>query len=323
MKVVFWGKEFSRLRETLERAFEGHEIIIADTSDRAALSEAEMLVVRPVVVDDSLLSGAPRLKLVQQWGAGAEGIDLDACTNRGVYACNVPSIGMGNAEGVAEVAFLHMLILAKRFFRSREKLMEGKVYTPPGVTLWGKTACVIGLGNVGRTISLRMKAFGMTVRGVNRTPLEDRGPWGVDEYYPLSNLEEAVRDARFVVSALALAPGTEGILNEPFFRAMDRDAFFINVARGGIVDKEALLRALDEEWIRGAGLDVLWEEPHSTNDPFLSHPRASVTPHIGGVNDAAMEGTLRFISRNASLAAEGHRPEGLLNETEGERREES
>ena len=82
MKVVFWGKEFSRLRETLERAFEGHEIIIADTSDRAALSEAEMLVVRPVVVDDSLLSGAPRLKLVQQWGAGAEGIDLDACSRR-------------------------------------------------------------------------------------------------------------------------------------------------------------------------------------------------------------------------------------------------
>lgn len=321
MKVVFWGREFSRLRETLEKTLEGREIVIASTDDEGALAEADMLVVRPVTVGDALLSKAPRLKLVQQWGAGAEGIDLEACSRRGVYACNVPSIGMGNAEGVAEVAFLHMLILAKRFFRSREKLLEGKVYTPPGVALWGKTACVIGLGNVGRTVALRMKAFGMTVRGVNRTPLRDPASWGVDECLPLSELTEAVRGARFVVSALALAPGTEGILDESFFRAMDRDAFFINVARGGIVDKEALLRALNEEWIMGAGLDVLWEEPHRADDPFLSHPRASVTPHIGGVNDAAMEGTLKFIARNAALIAEGREPAGLLNKKDRERAE--
>lgn len=321
MKVVFWGREFSRIRESLEKALEGREVIIADTSDTAAFAEAEMLVVRPVAVDEGLLSKAPRLKLVQQWGAGAEGIDVDACTRRGVYACNVPSIGMGNAEGVAEVAFLHMLILAKRFFRSREKLLEGKVYTPPGIALWGKTACVIGLGNVGRTISLRMKAFGMTVRGVNRTPPEEPGRWGVDEYYPLEDLDRAVKGARFAVSALALSPGTEGILGDDFFRAMDRDAFFINVARGGIVDKDALLEALDEERIAGAGLDVLWEEPHRTDDPFLTHPRASVTPHIGGVNDAAMEGTLKFIAANAALVAAGSEPRARLDKNYRRRRE--
>ena len=88
MKVVFWGKEFLRLKESLERAFAGHDILIADPEDgRDALAEAEMLVVRPVTVDDALLSRAPALKLVQQWGAGAEGIDLDACTRRGICAC--------------------------------------------------------------------------------------------------------------------------------------------------------------------------------------------------------------------------------------------
>ena len=316
MKVVFWGKEFFRLKESLERAFAGHDIFIADPADGGEpLAEAEMLVVRPVTVDDGLLSRAPALKLVQQWGAGAEGIDLDACTRRGVCACNVPSIGTGNAEGVAEVAFLHMLILAKRFFRAREKLLEGKVYTPPGIALWGKKACVIGLGNVGRSVTVRMKAFGMKVTGVNRTLPADHALWGIDTFIPLTDAEKAVKGAKFVVTALALTPETENIIGEPLFRAMDRDAFFINVARGGIVSRQALERALEEEWIAGAGLDVLWEEPHRTDDPFLAHPKVVVTPHIGGVNDASLEGVLRFIAGNAALLAEGKRPMSCLNES--------
>lgn len=316
MKVVFWGKEFFRLKDSLDGAFAGHDILIADPADGAdALAEAEMLIVRPVTVDDALLSRAPALKLVQQWGAGAEGIDLDACSRRGVYACNVPSIGTGNAEGVAEVAFLHMLLLAKRFFRAREKLLEGKVYTPPGIALWGKKACVIGLGNVGRSITVRMKAFGMKVTGVNRTLPADHALWGIDTFVPLTHAEKAVKGAKFVVTALALTPETENIIGEPLFRAMDRDAFFINVARGGIVSRQALERALEAEWIAGAGLDVLWEEPHRTDDPFLAHPKVVVTPHIGGVNDASLEGVLRFIAGNAALMAGGRVPLACLNES--------
>jgi phosphoglycerate dehydrogenase-like enzyme len=321
MKVVFWGKEFLRLKEALDGAFADHDILIADPADdKGALADAEMLVVRPVTVDDGLLSRAPALKLVQQWGAGAEGIDLEACARRGVYACNVPSIGTGNAEGVAEVAFLHMLLLAKRFFRAREKLLEGKVYTPPGIALWGKKACVIGLGNVGRSITVRMKAFGMKVTGVNRTLPADHALWGIDTFVPLTDAEKAVKGAKFVVTALALTQETENIIGEPLFRAMDRDAFFINVARGGIVSRQALERALGEEWIAGAGLDVLWEEPHRTDDPFLAHPKVVVTPHIGGVNDASLEGVLRFIAGNAALLGEGKPPRSWLNEREMERK---
>ena len=208
-----------------------------------------------------------------------------------------------------------MLILAKRFFRAREKLLEGKVYTPPGMALWGKKACVIGLGNVGRSITVRMKAFGMKVTGVNRTLPADHARWGIDTFVPLTDAEKAVKGAKFVVTALALTPETENIVGEPLFRAMDRDAFFINVARGGIVSRQALERALEEEWIAGAGLDVLWEEPHRTDDPFLAHPKVVVTPHIGGVNDASLEGVLRFIAGNAALLAEGKRPMSCLNES--------
>jgi len=320
MNVVFWGKEFLRLKESLENTLKGHEVIIADPADGAgALASAEILVVRPVAVDEKLLSGAPSLRLVQQWGAGAEGIDLHACSGRGVYACNVPSIGTGNAEGVAEIAFLHMLLLAKRFFRAQEKLREGKVYTPPGVALWGKKACVIGLGNVGRSIAARMKAFGMNVVGVNRTPPPDSSKWGIDSYVPLNRIEEGVRGASFVVVSLALGPGTEGIIGDGVFRAMERDAFFVNVARGPVVDRQAFEKALDDGLIAGAGLDVLWEEPHRPDDPLLTNPKVVVTPHIGGVNDASFEGVLGFIAGNVERIAGGETPLSCLNEKEMER----
>ncbi|NCC61746.1 MAG: glyoxylate reductase [Verrucomicrobiae bacterium] len=312
MRVLFWGKEFQRFFDTLSTVFAHHEMSIADPlDDKGALNDAEVLVIRPATVDDELLARAPSLRLVQQWGAGTEGIDVAACSKRGVIACNVPSLGTGNAEGVAEVAFLHMLLHAKRFFRAREKLMEGKVYTPPGTALWGKRGCVVGLGNVGRSVALRMKAFGMAVTGVNRTSPSEVGV--VDDFFPLFALEQAVKGCRFVVAALSLNTATENIFSESFFNAMDRDAFFINVARGGLVRRDALEKALKEKWIAGAGLDVLWEEPHSPADPILTQPAVTVTPHIGGVNDASFEGVLSFIVRNIDLLASGNSPLSRLD----------
>jgi phosphoglycerate dehydrogenase-like enzyme len=207
-----------------------------------------------------------------------------------------------------------MLLHAKRFFRSREKLLEGKVYTPPGTALWGKNGCVVGLGSVGRCVASRMKAFGMNVTGVNRTPPSAERESEVDRFFPLSAISDAVGGCRFVVASLALNPHTEGILGESFFRSMDRDAVFINVARGGIVERKALERALDEHWIAGAGLDVLWEEPHSPDDPLLGHPGVTITPHIGGVNDAAFQGILSFIVRNVDLLSSGKPPLSRLDE---------
>ncbi|GAB1485042.1 hypothetical protein MASR2M79_00880 [Aminivibrio sp.] len=118
---------------------------------------------------------------------------------------------------MAEIAFLHMLLLAKRFFRAQEKLLEGKVYTPPGITLWKKKGCVLGLGNVGRSITSRMKAFGMTVAGVDRTPPGDGGAaWGWTPSTPGGD-GRGRPGARFVVCALALTPETERIVGDSLF----------------------------------------------------------------------------------------------------------
>lgn len=320
MRVLFAGKEFRRLWDILAPAFQGYETDVAgDDELPGKIRDAEVLIVRPMPVDDALLANAGKLLMIQQWGTGAEGMDLEACTRRGIYACNVPSRGTGNAESVAEMAIMHMLLLGRRYARSQEKLNEGKVFTPPGTALWKKKACVIGLGGLGHSIVERLVCLGMTVVGVNRTQKEEFWDWGLAEVYPLCDLEKAVAGCRFVILALPLNRETENIIGEPFFRSMERDAFFINVARGGVVVRESFERALENGWIAGAGLDVFWKEPPDATDPLLHHPNVTVTPHVGGVTDASLSGVLNFILQNIARLDRGEKPLSCLNERQLDR----
>jgi len=312
MKVLFYSKEFVRIRGDILNAMDGHEI---DTADEETIKEkigfAEVLVTRPGCgVGAELLRAAQNLKLQQQWGTGLEGIDLNTCRELGVTVCNVPSRGTGNAEGVAEIALLHMLLLGRKYNLAQENARAGKLFSPSGVSLWRKTACVVGLGNVGRTITSRLTAMEMSVKGVNRSSIEASSleEIGMKELFPLDRLHEAVQGCRFVIAALTLNDGTRGLFNESFFQAMDKDAFFINVARGGLVVEEALLRALDEKRLAGAGLDVLAEEPPRLDNPLLNHPLVTLTPHIGGLTDEALSGILNFIRGNVNRLNRGKEP---------------
>ena len=122
-----------------------------------------------------------------------------------------------------------------------------------------------------------------------------------------------------MILALPLNRETENIIGEPFFRSMERDAFFINVARGGVVVREAFERALENGWIAGAGLDVFWKEPPDAADPLLHHPNVTVTPHVGGVTDASLTGVLNFILQNIARLGRGEKPLSCLNERQLDR----
>jgi phosphoglycerate dehydrogenase-like enzyme len=284
----------------------------ADTADESTLAkkiiDADVLVTRPgVLVSEELLNSAPKLRLRQQWGTGLEGVDFDACRKRGIAVCNTPSRGTGNAEGVAEIALLHLLLLARKYAFAQQNIQAGKMFSPRGVSLWRKTACVVGLGNLGQTLAERLAGMGMRVRGVNRNPVDSARleAMGVQEFFPLSRLREAVPGCRFVVAALALSDETRGLFDDGFFRSMDKDAFFVNVARGGLVKEDALLTALNERRIAGAGLDVLEDEPPHPGNPLLAHPSVTLTPHIGGVTDESVKGMFDFIQGNVDRLSRG------------------
>ncbi|MDR1048320.1 MAG: 2-hydroxyacid dehydrogenase [Synergistaceae bacterium] len=305
MKVLFYGDTFEKMRDVLAAGMGDHEVNTADGRTVAEkIVASDILVARlgaPAGLE--LLRSAPRLRLLQQWGAGVEDVDFGACRELGIAVCNVPSRGTGNAESVAEIALLHMLLLGRKYAFAAENARTGRMFSPQGTALWKKKACVVGLGNLGRTVAERLASVGMTVRGVNRSPVE-----GAGEFFPLSRLNEAVAGCRFVVAALALAEETRGIFGEAFFRAMDRGAFFINVARGALADESALLRALDGKHLAGAGLDVLTDEPPSPDSPLLRHPAVTLTPHVGGVTDESVKGAVAFIKANADRVQRGEEP---------------
>jgi phosphoglycerate dehydrogenase-like enzyme len=312
MKVLFYGGEFVKMRETLLLSINGHE---ADTSDSRAINEkiaaAEVLVTRPgTAVSRDLLSAAPNLKLQQLYGAGLEGVDFEACRDLGIAVCNVPSLGTGNAEGVAEIALLHMLLLGRKYNLAQENARTGRMFSPRGISLWRKNACIVGLGNLGHAIAERLSAIGMRTRGVNRSPVSaDRlASMSVSEFFPMNRMFDAVSGCRFVIAALALNDETYGIFGESFFRAMDVGSFFINVARGGLVNEDALLRALNDKRLAGAGLDVLADEPPKQDNPLLTHPSVTLTPHIGGNTDESARGMLGFIRDNINRLCRGEDP---------------
>jgi phosphoglycerate dehydrogenase-like enzyme len=131
---------------------------------------------------------------------------------------------------------------------------------------------------------------------------------GVKEFFPLNRLREAVAGCRFVVAALAHDTETHEIFDEAIFSAMDEGTFFINVARGGLVQEDSLIAALNEGRLGGAGLDVFASEPPHPDNPLLTHPNVTLTPHIGGNTDESAKGILEFIKNNADRLSRGEDP---------------
>ena len=306
MKILFSPKTFEKLRDVIGPLLAGHEMEVADEADlEDRLGEAEVLVCGPLDVGEALLKGAPRLRLVHQWGVGVDRIDLEAGRKMGVAVCNVPSGGTGNAEGVAEIALMHLLLHSRKYARCQESIRKRRLFSPQGVSLWKKRACVVGLGNVGRNVVSRLKGMGMEVRGVNRTERESFGSLGLDGFYRLDSVEEALSGCRFVVLSLELNEETREVASGAFFKAMEPGSFLVNVGRAELVSRRALEGSLESGHLAGAGLDVFWDEPADPDDPLLANPKVTLTPHVGGVTDEALMGVAQTVADNISRLERG------------------
>src|SRR5438270_5367353 len=143
---------------------------------------------------------------------------------------------------------------------------------------------IIGLGHIGRRVAQLGHAFGMRVLATHRTVSDGEKDPDVDELYPMEQLQELLRLSDYVVLAVPLTQETEKLIGEAELRAMRPNAYLVNIARGRVVDEDALIRALQERWIAAAGLDVTEEEPLPANSPLYSIPNVILTPHISGLS---------------------------------------
>jgi D-3-phosphoglycerate dehydrogenase / 2-oxoglutarate reductase len=263
-------------------------------------SKADVLVVRSTKVTEAALATG-RLSLVVRAGAGYNTIDVKAASSRGIYVSNCPG---KNSIAVAELAFALILALDRRLPDNVADLRAGKWDKKEygkARGLYGRTLGLIGLGQIGREMIARAKAFGMNVTGWSRslTP-ESAAELGIA--YRQTIIEVAY-DCDILSVHIALAPDTRGAINSDVFDAMKPSSYLINTSRAEVVDQAALKRAVRTKGIR-AGLDVFADEPAGAtgdfNDEIVTLPNVYGTHHIGASTDQAQEAiaaeTVRIIS---------------------------
>ncbi|MBL4783498.1 MAG: 2-hydroxyacid dehydrogenase [Porticoccaceae bacterium] len=315
MKIVLCRQGFSAIQSMLQDLLPEHEIVCCDPEDITTVgSDADVLIPAITPLGEAELS-LPKLKLVQQFGAGLDAVDIPAASKQGVYVANVPAAGTGNAESVAEVAVMLMLTLARQFPRAQQNIRDGVVAGPTGCSLKGRTALIVGYGGIGREVARRLSGFEMEVLAVSRS-----GPKNSAEEEAISlaehcrgeALHELLPRADFVILAPPLNDDTRGLIAAEEFALMKATAFVVNVARGGVIDYAALLDALQNKQITGAGLDVFWQEPVDPNDPLFNH-NVIATPHIGGATDLSFKGIAGRVAENIRRVARSETAHNCVN----------
>jgi D-3-phosphoglycerate dehydrogenase len=230
---------------------------------------------------DQVFAACRSLKLVSIWGTGTDNVDLEAAGRRGITVTNTPGI---NAFAVAEHTLALMLATARKIPRIDREMRGGAWPREMLTQLLGKTLAVFGTGKIGARVAELGRAFGMEVRTWSA-----RGGTGAQK-------DDLLKAADFVALHLRLAPETRGFLGRRELALMKKTAILVNTGRGALVEREALVEALGQGKIAGAGLDVFHDEPLKPGDPVLGLTNVVLSPHNAGQTpEVIRDGLLRAV----------------------------
>lgn len=272
-----------------------------------ALAEADGLLAGHDPVDRGILDAAPKLRIVARHGVGTDRIDLDEATRRKVLITWTPG---ANARAVAEYVFALVLGLFRHTPAASASMRAGQ-WDPRGFmgrTLYKKTLGVVGFGSIGRLVARIGQGFEMRV--IAHDPfINDAGDSGVD----LTTLDGLLEKADVVTLHCALTEDTRHLIDEAALPKMKSSAVLINTARAGVIDTQALCRAVSEGKIAGAALDVFDQEPPPGDDPLCSAPNILATPHIAAYAQEAVSEMDRMCADDLIAFFSGKKPQYPLN----------
>ena len=255
------------------------EDIIADIGD------CDAMIVRTAKITEKILDAAPKLKIRARHGAGYDGVDLQAARKHGVLVCTA---GGANAISVAELTIFYMLYCSRNFKKVEKLYLEDYRKAKMGIPkteLEGKTLGLVGLGNIGKLVAQKAAlGFDMTVLAYD--PFA-KGAGLPDYIRMVEDRDEIFKRSDYVSLHVPATTETVHSVSDREFGLMKPTAYLINAARGSIVDEAALYRALQEEKIAGAGLDVLEQEPIDPSNPLVAMDNVLTAPHIGGATKEA------------------------------------
>jgi phosphoglycerate dehydrogenase-like enzyme len=312
---------------------ESLDLIAPETPDDEALldlvKEVDFLVCRRRVIGREVIQAGKKLKLIQTFGMTRGNVDLSAAKEAGIPVAGMPLAG---CMVVADLAMTFLLALSKNLLRAHQATvnaeyqslgLEPKLTSErshafqwmqiPMVEVFVKTLGIVGLGEIGTEMAKRARAFKMMVlyHKRHRLPEEAERELGI-EY---RSLEDLLRESDFVSLNVPHTEGTDKLIGQQELALMKPSAFLINTSRGGVVDEDALYKALASKAIAGAGLDVFREEPLPASSPLLKLDNVILTPHIGGGSgEPNLYKEIRDVLANVARFARGEEPQYILQQ---------
>lgn len=299
------------LRRGLAKAFAEMQIVRVQTREEALkeIASVDILYAFSVTVSKQLVESAARLRWIQLLGSGIDEI-LSVTSSRPEVL--ITSGRGAQAEPVSEAVIAFMFALARDIPRLVDNQRQRRWARWSAKLLKGRNLLVVGVGAIAERLAAKCVSLGMRVVGLSSAP---RPVEGFDRILPMDALPQIAPEADFVVVLTPLSAQTRSLIGPEVFAAMKRTAFFINVARGGVVDEEALADALLSGRIAGAALDVFSEEPLPSSSPLWSCPNTLISPHLAGLNDRYLQDLLPLIVENSRRFLDG-RVEELQNRLE-------
>ena len=310
MSVIFISEFISS--QALETLKARHNVIYEPEAyqnpDKMAenLVKADAWIVRNLTkVNEALINGAKQLKVVGRLGVGLENIDLPACSKKNITV--IPATG-ANALSVAEYVLGTSMALMRSYASATHETLAGTWPRPTYSKcheIAGKTIGIVGFGSIGRVVAEKALALGLQC--IAHDPLIKESSLSISGVsVPMQRMQDVLKNSQIISLHLPLLPETKGLFDGAMLDQMQKGAYLINTARGGIVDERALAERLKSGQLGGAALDVFNNEPAKDLSHFMGVPNLILTPHIAGVTEESNQRVSNMIAREVNLFLEKH-----------------
>lgn len=300
--ILIAHHDCEKYAKTLASDLEGLDVLLANGLSAAGddmLAKAHIIVALGPGFNEKVIGAARKVEWIQALTTGTDGIT--GCRNLSGDVLITSTRGIHGPQ-MSELTILLMLALTRQLPRVLANQAQRTWDRWPQSILDGKTVAILGVGAIAEHLAPLCKGFGLTVLGITQSP---RSVAGFDRMYRRDEIREAVGRADYFVVVVPYAPDTDKIVDGAVLAAMKPTAFFINVARGGVVDEAALIEALRERRIAGAGLDVFDTEPLPADSPLWGLDNVIITPKVGGMTDVYVEQTAPIVRHNLRAYREG------------------
>ena len=314
-KVVVTDYEYASLREErtvfehMDVEFVAVQCVTEDDVINAA-KDAVGIINQYAPITRRVIEQLDQCKVISRYGIGVDTVDVPAATERGIIVSNVTDYCW---DEVSDHAMAMLLACARKVVELNQAVKAGKWDYKIGVPIYrlrGRVLGLVGLGNIPQYVAKKAQAFGLTVVAydpfVSPKAAESLG-------VQLLSLEEVCQLSDFVSVHTPLNEHTKGMISTPQFEAMKKEAFLINTARGPIVDEQALLKALEQGDIAGAGLDVVEQEPIPKNHPLLQRDNVILNPHVSWYSEESQSELKRKTAENVAMVLAGKLPRFIVN----------